>query len=618
MHPPHLAQFAPLHKGRSFICYRDVNKAIERHREIYGLRLVLKKAIRLENYCLTVDQMRDLNFRLKYGELDYQCSVDNGRPGRPGNDERCPRLVRLRLSPDARTLVVYDTHIHEPVIKKQSHIQGLSPPCPLQEPLLDTSSKDEAPKGKALSHSVPPTPTTTLSSPTYRPSPGLEKGNILTSTPNLMTTSSPAHEKITMKIKKSQFSPNEMVVVGSARDTQEQLELRNTPEKTYSQPSAITGEQTDPAALARQFVQNLQAGNAAVVLKPLNVSPMQDASTRTEAGEITITPVPVVQKPLPKIAPKPLDTVANQLPEKTEKVPAKDLGSEYPKLKTPSIVLTKSLPQSQKILAKTDRPADKEGVKASPKILPKPVQRSVLKPTTVKHSSKETEKYTPRQSEKVVKTVEKNGTKNAPTKTSARISQKNSQRLHSSKSELHVPIYQLSGSKKLLRKKKARQSDDISSFMPLDTELPVSDKTQLVHGVLLKLLNITSRMPMTKFTDALDSLELLSDAFSLEQRVNITISQDEDEEAKLNNLDQTYYEEYYNFDNATSPIAGNHRITISQVDGPSDLADVVPPETASANNLAAGKRSRTSYIDEIAQLGVVDDSPKNKLQRISL
>lgn len=84
--PPHLAQFSPLHVGRSFICYRDVNKAIEKHREIYGLRLVLKKATKLENYCLTVDQMRDLNFRLKYGELDYQCSVDNGRPGRPGNE----------------------------------------------------------------------------------------------------------------------------------------------------------------------------------------------------------------------------------------------------------------------------------------------------------------------------------------------------------------------------------------------------------------------------------------------------------------------------------------------------------------------------------------------------
>lgn len=86
MQPNNLAVFSPLHRGRSFICYRDVNKAIEKHRELYGLRLVLKKAVKLENYCLTLDQMRDLNFRLKYGQLDYQCSVDNGRPGRPGNE----------------------------------------------------------------------------------------------------------------------------------------------------------------------------------------------------------------------------------------------------------------------------------------------------------------------------------------------------------------------------------------------------------------------------------------------------------------------------------------------------------------------------------------------------
>ena len=33
-------------------------------------------------------------------------------------------------------------------------------------------------------------------------------------------------EKLTMKIKKSQFSPNEMVVVGSARDAQEQMVLK--------------------------------------------------------------------------------------------------------------------------------------------------------------------------------------------------------------------------------------------------------------------------------------------------------------------------------------------------------------------------------------------------------
>ena len=79
------ASVTPLYLGRSFICYRDVNRAVEKHREIYGLRLTLRRAVKLENYCLTPDQMKDLNFRLKYGELIYQCSLANGRPGRPGN-----------------------------------------------------------------------------------------------------------------------------------------------------------------------------------------------------------------------------------------------------------------------------------------------------------------------------------------------------------------------------------------------------------------------------------------------------------------------------------------------------------------------------------------------------
>ncbi|XP_076057964.1 uncharacterized protein LOC143035181 isoform X2 [Oratosquilla oratoria] len=132
MEPPSSPHFTPLHKGRSFICYRDVNKAIEKHRELYGVRLVLKKAVKLENYCLTVEQMRDLNFRLKYGELEYHCSLDNGRPGRPGNTERCPRLIHLRLSPDARTLVVHETHVHELLPK--------SPPPQVQTQKSPTST----------------------------------------------------------------------------------------------------------------------------------------------------------------------------------------------------------------------------------------------------------------------------------------------------------------------------------------------------------------------------------------------------------------------------------------------------------------------------------------------
>ena len=80
-----LLQF-PMHLGRNFICYRDVNKAIDQHREQFGLKLTLKRSVKLESCLLTPQQIQSVNFRLKYGELDYACSIDNGRPGRPGNE----------------------------------------------------------------------------------------------------------------------------------------------------------------------------------------------------------------------------------------------------------------------------------------------------------------------------------------------------------------------------------------------------------------------------------------------------------------------------------------------------------------------------------------------------
>lgn len=215
MQPPIPTQYLPLHKGRSFICYRDVNRAIEKHREVHGLRLVLKRAVKLENYCLSVDQMRDLNFRLKYGELDYQCAIDNGRPGRPQNDERCPQLVRLRLSPDARSLVVFDTHIHD---TSPEFTKGNTPPCPDNTVPVISLGKSGLSQSSMASGSTmkPPSRPVTPQRPT---------------TPSKQDLLDSSDHKLTMKIKKSQFSPHEMVVVGSPRDAEEQRELRTTPEK---------------------------------------------------------------------------------------------------------------------------------------------------------------------------------------------------------------------------------------------------------------------------------------------------------------------------------------------------------------------------------------------------
>lgn len=43
--------------------------------------------------------------------------------------ERCPRLVRLRLSPDARTLVVYDTHVHDTPLRPSAEGLQVSTWC---------------------------------------------------------------------------------------------------------------------------------------------------------------------------------------------------------------------------------------------------------------------------------------------------------------------------------------------------------------------------------------------------------------------------------------------------------------------------------------------------------
>ncbi|XP_071550422.1 uncharacterized protein [Panulirus ornatus] len=530
MQPPPLAQFSPLHMGRSFICYRDVNKAIERHREIYGLRLVLKKAIKLENYCLTVDQMRDLNFRLKYGELDYQCSVDNGRPGRPGNDERCPRLVRLRLSPDARTLVVYDTHVHEPQPKSSGQFQSLSPPCPIPEPMTVIS-----PEGLV---SISQAHRTTPSTPCL-PLPGSSVG---LSTPEGPHTPSSVcgYEKITVKLKKSQFSPNEMVVVGSARDAQEQFELRNSPEKLPSKsntPSPSIVEKTAAKPISKQLTPKSQ----------------EDISTSK-----------IVRKPSVKATEKPPDKTTNRSTEKAVSKPGDRVSS---------------------------KPPERVAAKPQERYTSKTPERIVTK-STEKIGAKATERMGTRQTERSTARVPVR----LPQRANERVSQRNHGTVTSTSgnggSSQTNGLRSVNGgnSKRLLRRKKGGHSEptwDLSSIVPLDTELGFNEKQQLAHGVLLRLLRVTSQLPMIEFSHALDTLETLTDAYQLEQRVNLTICRDQEKECDNISTDDPYDivdladeddEHYYEYENGVSSTTNEHRLAFTQVDGPSDKHHESEPE----------------------------------------
>ncbi|XP_042243614.1 uncharacterized protein LOC121880477 isoform X2 [Homarus americanus] len=521
MQPPPLAQFSPLHMGRSFICYRDVNKAIERHREIYGLRLVLKKATKLENYCLTLDQMRDLNFRLKYGELDYQCSVDNGRPGRPGNDERCPRLVRLRLSPDARTLMVYDTHFHEPQPKSSGQFQSLSPPCPVPEPV--TIISPEAIVSISPTLQLPSTPST--------PCLPLPASSVGITTPDGSHTpnSVAGYEKITVKIKKSQFSPNEMVVVGSARDAQEQFELRNSPEKVPSQsntPSPNIIHKTLPKPWTKELAQKFQESVSAtkVVRKP----PGKPAEK-------------VITKPVEKITGRPGEKLVTKPPERVVIKPSERVIVKPLERFTPTKVSDRS----------TSKPSDKISTK------PRQNERSAGR-VALKHHQRTTEKG--QKNGGIVSSTSGNGS-----------------------SSMGLGVRSVNGSnKRLYKKRKSAQSEptwDLSQILPLDTELGFNEKQQLAHGVLLRLLRVTSQLPMIEFSHALDTLETLTDAYQLEQRVNLTISHDHEEESENLYHDDPYEvvdlveednDRYCEYENGVSSTTADHRVAVTQVDGSID------------------------------------------------
>ncbi|XP_045624651.2 uncharacterized protein [Procambarus clarkii] len=547
MQPPPLAHFSPLHMGRSFICYRDVNKAIDRHREIYGLRLVLKKAVKLENYCLTIDQMRDLNFRLKYGELDYQCSVDNGRPGRPGNDERCPRLVRLRLSPDARTLVVYDTHVHEPQAKSPGQFQSLSPPSHVPESVTVISPEALVSISPVNRTGTPSTPCLPLS---------ISPVGVTPEGPHT-PVSGAGYEKITVKIKKSQFSPNEMVVVGSARDAQEQFELSlpikgHTPNSYINSPEKVSTQTSTPNPGIMQIP----------ALKPLSKDLSPQFLESVTASKVVRRPTP---KPLDKVTIKPVEKVASKSVEK---------------------VIIKPV---ERILNKS---SEREEVKA--------VERQVIK-TVEKVTIKPQERLPARVPERTAtKPLERTGTRQAERstarvpgrlsqRTTERVSQRNGGTLSTaagngvSSSTNGVRSVNGGSNRRMHKKKRTCQSEptwDLSQIVPLDTELGFTEKQQLAHGVLLRLLRVTSQLPMIEFTHALETLETLTDAYQLEQRVNLSISHNREEESNKLYNDDPYeivdlvdddageFCEYGN--NRVSSTTVDHRVAVTQVDGPND------------------------------------------------
>ncbi|XP_047472014.1 uncharacterized protein LOC125027166 isoform X2 [Penaeus chinensis] len=509
MQPPHLAQFPPLHTGRSFICYRDVNKAIEKHRELYGLRLVLKRAVKLENYCLTVDQMRDLNFRLKYGELVYQCSVDNGRPGRPGNDERCPRLVRLRLSPDARTLVVYDTHTHEPP-KSPGQFQSLSPPCPIPEPApaLSEGVESSPPSGQQPSPSTPRLP--------------LPNSQRVTTTPERNQTPTSAHG--------------------------------NSPEKMTTTPSAPAPKVIEKAAVKpvqKQLTQKTIDFYSTPKAEKLPVKPVEKFIAKSAEKAVTKPPEKVT-KPAEKVAVKPPEKISSKSTERAVGRPSERVAG---------------------------RPADKGNSRQTERCVGRPPVR-VPQRTNERGNVRSSGTVSSTSGNVVGSYPKANGVGRPPLGINKKV--------HKGK-----------------RTKSAEPSLDLTSLAPLDTELGFSEKQQLAHGVLLRLLRITSQLPMIEFTHALETLEMLTDAFKLEQRVNLTINHDHEEETNGDYLEEMYEDrdmetEDYNHhfsdnENGVSSTTSEHQVAIAQLDGQGDGVD----ETSISEEVESRESLKRAVVGDV-------------------
>ncbi|XP_076057968.1 uncharacterized protein LOC143035181 isoform X6 [Oratosquilla oratoria] len=258
------------------------------------------------------------------------------------------------------------------------------------------------------------------------------------------------HEKITMKIKKSQVSPNEMVVVGSPRDAKEQQELRKSPEKQpVPRPPFIAPKpqerintfKVQPKSLQdRNLVRMPEKGTAAVV-KPI------EKYVPFRMGQV---PVRIGERP---IAPK---VPIHRMPEKS--------------------ITAVRLPFAKGVVV------SRANLPRIPNVVSSTVNTMVPSQGTVTRSSTGT-----------------------------------------------------ITSKKEMKKKRSKHSEpmlDATQMPTFDTELGLSEKQHLAHGILLRLLRVTSQLPMTEFSHALETLETLTDAFTLRQRVSVNIDHGDNEESE--------------------------------------------------------------------------------------
>ncbi|XP_018014528.2 uncharacterized protein LOC108671486 isoform X2 [Hyalella azteca] len=658
----------PLYLGRSFVCYRDVNKAIDQHRELFGLKLTLKKSVKLENSDLTAEQIKHLNHRLKYGVLDYNCTIDNGRVGRPGNDERCDLSVSLRINSDGTELVVQDTHIHEfnnkkgfgkavptptpnvmamaplsstrSIPKSDSEVltdlssslnpallaaslaaaaaaaagpSALSPQacallnlpnmarvaCPVKsnpvtndfsQPAPSVMSSTPAPKSATLqtlgkSSSTPmmymsvasplpgqllipsfyssksPSGNITFNSTGSRNSPMISNSartNLISSKPHFMSTSSsnanttanahlllhsnnptlpgsrpPGQEKLTMKFKKSQFSPNEMVVVGSARDALERQDYqqvdRVTP-KTHTKktpgygPDTCTGGRIK--AVIAHLLEKVNNSNNSLsitqVLSPIASSKPKSQSLllpkQTKQSNIPTSSAPAIlnENPGTVLLAGRLVPAGITLTPASSSAPAAIQTSQVPGKQQ-----TAAPPASYNIKRLQDKIRAEKAEKAAMKVKAKSKQLSYL------HSNKP-----PRS---VGRPVGSTNSARVSTKISNYTDEKVAGALISSSSKAALSGTQVNRKMRKCRqrpgpvadgssvKQQRAQLDNPDKLLPIDTELGENTKQRLAQRALVQLLRTVTRLPMVQFCHAMDTFATLNDALRLKQRVELSL-----------------------------------------------------------------------------------------------
>ncbi|KAF2354602.1 hypothetical protein FHG87_014647 [Trinorchestia longiramus] len=451
--------------------------------------------------------------------------------------------------------------------KSNSSLPAISVPSPLPGQLLIPSFyASKSPSGSvtydsfgdrnsSLINSSGRTPVTGGKSPSISSS--SIKSSSLTSTSHNTSANvtpvnrMPRQEKLTMKFKKSQFSPNEMVVVGSVRDALEQKDCRaveKASSKTHTrkgsggQSSGGGGRINAVVANLLEKVVNNSNNSLSVthVVAPVTTSkpkppPQLQSKQNKQPGSHLSSACKVVSEAggtvvlAGRIVPAGITltpataAISSSVSIINQSQPSVAVAGKQPTGNAATINVSHqeridhdSLKRLQeKIRAKK---AEKAALKVKAKAKPlsflhgnKPA-RSVGRPLGSTNSNRVSTKINATNEGRVLKLMNGGREPLNPSSDGKRKIRKCRQRTGG-----HA---ELGGSLKHQRS----LLDNPDKLLPIDdTELGECAKTRFAQRMMLQLLRTTARLPMVEFSHAMDTIATLTDALRLKHRVELSV-----------------------------------------------------------------------------------------------